>query len=272
MRHPHKESSTLEFKRHLPEKKLSIIKTVVAFSNTYGEQVVIGVDDNGHISGIDEEHIEQMCDDLTRSIYASVAPSIFPSIYTKQIESRLTIVIDIPEGTNKPYHLNSKELDNSTYVRLGAHTMLATADIIHQLQWQGQRQRKFLDEMPVYEASENDIDSDLFNQFLAKSRQKNTDIDTINMLYHYEILVKDRGRVYSTVGGLLLFGKNIQKFFPEAFIICSHFSGVSGRGALATRDSTGNLMRQHKDTIAFILSRLNTSYEIVGAGRRDGQL
>lgn len=252
------ESSTLEFKQELPKNKLTLLKTVIAFSNTYGGQIMIGINDKGEAVGVDETRIEQICDDLTRSIYDSITPAIFPSVHTKRIRDKLIIIVDIAEGPGKPYHLSSKPASNSTYIRLGARTMPADADIIYQLQWQGRR--KFIDEIPVFEANQDDIDTLLFEKFLAERRQKNTEGNTSEMLFHYQILVKDRGKIHPTVGGLLLFGKNPQQFFPESFIICSHFSGTSGRNAIASRDISGNLMQQYKDAIAFIVSRLNTTY------------
>lgn len=270
MKYPNKESALLEFKRSASNNKQSIIKTVIGYANTYGGQIIIGVEDNQEITGIDEQEVQKLYDDLTRSIYDSVTPSLFPSIHTKRFGDKLVMIIDIAEGASKPYHLSSKQLNESTYVRLGAHTMLASADIIHQLQWQGRR--KFLDEMPVYNASKNDFDIHSFKKFLTQRHQKSTNVDINEMLLHYEVLIKDRGKIYPSVAGLLLFGKAPEKFFPEAFIICTHFSGVAGREVIATRDSTGNLLQQYKDTIAFILSRLNTSFKIRGTQRREEQL
>ena len=270
MKYPHKESAILEFKRVLPHKLQTILKTVVAFANTYGGHLIIGIDDDGSIIGINEQRVDEITDAITHAMYDTITPFIFPSIYTKRIGENLILIIDIAEGSNKPYHFVTKGLTKSTYVRLGAHSILATNDMIAQLQWLGRR--KFLDEMPVYEATQDDIDLKAFQDFLDNRRQENKDINIQEMLFHYNILVKERARIHPTIGGLLLFGKQPEKFYPEAFIICSHFSGTSGRDAIATRDSTGNLLQQFKDTIAFILSRLNTSYKIVGADRREEKL
>ena len=270
MKYPHKESAILEFKRNLPNKKQTMVKTIIGFSNTYGGQIIVGVEDSGKIVGVPENEIDQLMDDLTRSIYDSIAPTIFTSIFTKRFGDKLVVIIDVAEGMNKPYHFSAERISNSTFVRLGAHTMLATSDLIHQLQWQ--KQHKFLDEIPIYTADEDDIDIPAFENFLKERKQKNNDANTNEMLHHYGILTKDRGRVHPTVGGLLLFAKVPEKFFPEAFVICTHFSGTSGRDAMATRDCNGTLIQQYKDMLGFILSRLNRSYKISGIGEREEQL
>ena len=270
MKYPGKESAILEFKRDIPNKKQTMLKTVIGFANTYGGQIIIGVADDGEIIGVPESKIDPLNDALNRAIYDTTTPHIFPSIYTKRFEDRLVLIIDIAEGNSKPYHFNAQRINAGTYVRLGAHTMLATPDIIQQLQWQNQR--KYLDEMPLYHANEDHIDMALFEKFLEERKQKQLKVDTQEMLFHYDILTKDRGRVYPTVGGILLFGKHPENFFPEAFIICSHISGISGRNVIATRDSVGQLFQQYIDTVAFITSRLNTSFTIEGTGCRQEQL
>lgn len=270
MIYPDKESAILEFKLEIPSKKQIAMKTIIGFANTYGGQIIVGVDNDRNIVGVPENRVDSLIDDLTRSIYDSIAPSLYPSIYTKRFGEKLVVIIDIAEGSQKPYHFSAKRMSEGTYVRLGSHTVLATPDIIHQLQWQ--KQHKFLDEMPVHGASDRDIDLIAFEKFLKDRKQKNSNVDTQEMLHHYQILTKDRGRIYPTVGGILLFGKDPQKFFSEAFVICTHFSGISGRDVIATRDSTANLLQQYKDVTAFIVSRLNSSFKIEGAGKRNEEL
>lgn len=268
-KYPHKESSILEFKREIPNKKQVMLKTVVAFANTYGGEIIVGVDDDGYIIGVPEETVECVMDDISRSIYDTVSPGIFPSIYTKRFGDKL-VVVDIAEGPSKPYHFASKRISDGTYIRFGSHTMPATPDIIHQLQWQGQR--KYLDEMPVYSAQESDIDAQAFEDFLSKRKQGYVKVDVEEMLFHYNILTKDRGRVYPTVGGMLLFGQTPEKFFPETFTICTHIQGTQGREVLATRDCIGSIYQQYRDTIAFVTSRLNTAFTIKGTGPRQETL
>lgn len=136
----------------------------------------------------------------------------------------------------------------------------------HELHWQSQR--KFLDEMPVYDASEKDIDRESFETFLKHRKQGYSRTDVDDLLFHYNILVKDRGSIYPSVGGLLLFGKKPAQFFPEAFVICTHIAGISGREVIATRDAVGSLFQQYTDSIAFLTSRLNKAFTIKDAGPR----
>ena len=53
-------------------------------------------------------------------------------------------------------------------------------------------------------------------------------------------------------------------------IICSHFSGISGRAAIASVDCTGTLFEQFETAYNFILSRLSRSF-IIRAPKREEQ-
>lgn len=265
MKYPEKESSTVEFKRDLPTKN-QIIKTVIGFCNMYGGKLIVGVDDSGEIIGLPEEKIDQLMEDLHRSIFASCSPTVIPSIHMQRIDNKILLIIEVSEGMTKPYFLASVGVDDATYLRIGSQTVKANQAMIHELKWQSFG--KYPDEMPVHAAKHDDIDYEGFEKFLLLRRESLDDIPIEDMLYHYTILTKEHMRSYPTLGGMMLFGKEPQRFFSEAFIICTHFLGTSGRDVVATRDCTGRLAEQYRDCISFILSRLNRQFVIEGTGPR----
>jgi ATP-dependent DNA helicase RecG len=75
--------------------------------------------------------------------------------------------------------------------------------------------------------------------------------------------------VYPSVAGILTFTQNPQNWFPEAMIICSRFSGVTGREVTATRDFNGPLFEQYRNVYDFILSQLNRKFTIDGPRRSE---
>lgn len=88
------ESKILELKEELP-KNANIAKTVVAFSNTAGGKLIIGVDDNREIVGIDDTTLFQIQDKIASIISDRCSPSILPEIYSVNIEGKLVLVIEI---------------------------------------------------------------------------------------------------------------------------------------------------------------------------------
>jgi len=269
MLYPEKESSVIELKKEIPTKQ-QIVKTMIGFCNLYGGRLVLGVDDNRNIIGIEEDKIDQITESLHRSIYESCTPLIIPSIHSQRIDDKVILLIEVSSGMTKPYYLTSEGMNQGTYCRIGTQTVRATPEMIQDLQWQTRGRAP--DEMPIHHAHLDDLDTENINAFMSKRIQQAREYSYDELLYHYSLLIKEHNRSYPTMGGILLFGKDPQKYLTEAFIICTHFKGISGREALATRDITGQLFGQYEKALAFVLSQMNRSFIIKGAGRRYEEL
>lgn len=266
MKYLEAESSTVELKKEIP-KNDQIIKTIIGFCNLNGGKLIIGVDNNGTIVGVDEAKIQEVLEYLDMSIYQASAPPIIPQIYAQRIGQKSILVIEVSSGMNKPYYLKTAGLEKGTYIRLGRSTMKANADMIEELKWQS-RGRSF-DTMPVYHATIDDLDPAKISDFTHLKKGIKQKAALLEFLQAYNLAVKEHASVYPTAAGLLLFGKDPQKFLSDAFIICSHFSGIEGRKALATRDCTGTLFEQYDRAYDFIVSSLNKSFVIEGKQRKE---
>lgn len=272
MKYPGQESSILEFKQELPTKQ-ELVKTVIGFCNLYGGRLVIGVDDRAEILGIPEDDVGGLIESLQQSIYNSCTPTIIADIHTQRIDEKLLLIIDVSEGMNKPYFHTSKGVDGGTYLRMGKQTMRATAEIIQELHWQSKG--KSPDMRPVYHSTIEDLDMAAIDRFFKNRIQKpeeSSHVSREELMIHYKILVKEHQRIYPSMAGILLFGKKPQDHISEAFIIGTHFKGVSGRDVLATKDFTKTLFDQFEESISFVVSRLNRQFTIKGAGPRNEQL
>lgn len=266
MKYPGEESSTLEFKQEVPENE-QIIKTVIGFCNRNGGKLIVGVHSDGIIVGIPEEEIQKIMEYAHKSIYEACSPPILPSIHSQRFEDKSILIIEVSSGMNKPYFRKSEGLEKGTYIRLGRSTVRATADMIEELKWQSRG--RFYDMMPIYHATEDDLDHKKILEFMNSRKTEKIENLHHTILTAYDILIEEHSTFYPTVGGLLLFGKHPQKFLPEAMIICSHFSGISGRETIATVDCTGTLFEQFARAYDFILSRLNRSFSIRGPKRQE---
>ncbi len=108
------EGKHLEFKgvRKLDEQnKDDFLETVLAFSNTEGGLILLGVDNHGVPVGFygDEDSVRRM-------IHDSCEPSVAPKFYNQKINGCLILVVEIPQGTDKPYMWRFKGV---SYVRVG---------------------------------------------------------------------------------------------------------------------------------------------------------
>ncbi len=103
------ESKNIEYKVVVPDKSEKYMKTVVAFANTQGGRLVIGIDDKTHkIIGVDNDILFQTMDALTNAISDSCEPQIIPDIEPQTVEGKTVIVITVEAGKNRPYYIKSQ--------------------------------------------------------------------------------------------------------------------------------------------------------------------
>lgn len=125
------ESETIELKSSVVA---DLCKEVIAFANTKGGTLYIGVEDNGTVIGVDS------ADRVTLQINNMVRDSIKPDITmfvhyeTQVIEDKQIIAVTVQEGTDRPYYLASKGLKPSgVYVRNGTSTDPASDTAIRKM-------------------------------------------------------------------------------------------------------------------------------------------
>jgi hypothetical protein len=153
------EGVTIEFKEWIPippddKKRWDIHKTTVAFVNTKGGSVLIGVDDNGEIVGITQNlrkiygkamkgDISAMArayeKDLRRIIVEEVAPEIDMEFEILHVGEYIVMVIHVEQGSDPCWIVPTRE----TFIRRGATNTKATPEEIIQLHEERSRTRRF---------------------------------------------------------------------------------------------------------------------------------
>lgn len=115
-----RESNNLELKRELTD---GFEKEVVAFLNTVGGQVIIGVDDSGSITGLDnvDKILLAVADRIKNNILPS-AMGLF-NIEHKVEVGKNYIIVTIASGLEKPYYLRKYGMSpNGCYLRIGTQS------------------------------------------------------------------------------------------------------------------------------------------------------
>jgi ATP-dependent DNA helicase RecG len=121
------EDEKTEFKREFtPEIK----KEVIAFANTSGGTIYIGIDDDGKPYALPNP--DEVLLRITNSIRESIQPDV--TMFVRYDMTEQGIKITVREGTNKPYYLAEKGLKPSgVYVRQGASSVPASLEAIRQM-------------------------------------------------------------------------------------------------------------------------------------------
>jgi hypothetical protein len=117
------ESQELEFKANLKEPS-RFLRTVVAFANSSGGRILLGVDDDSQIVGYGQDEADR----ITNLISSNCSPPIEVRISRIQLVKPI-LMVEIPEGTNKPYEYRERGF----YMRRGATNMLMTRSEIDEI-------------------------------------------------------------------------------------------------------------------------------------------
>ena len=109
-------------------------KEVIAFANTDGGTLYIGISDDGKVIGLDNPDfvMQQTASALKDGIKPDVMP--FVKISDILLEDKKVIKIEVSVGTNKPYYLSDKGLKPSgVYVRKGSSSQPVSDEAIREL-------------------------------------------------------------------------------------------------------------------------------------------
>ncbi len=117
------EDLNTEYKKEYAD---SILKTVIAFSNTAGGRILVGVDDDGSYVGV--ENIDLTARKCVSSIADKIRPDVTSTTCVNIVGNDVKIIeIIVNEGDKKPYYLREKGLRaESVYVRNGSSSMPVT--------------------------------------------------------------------------------------------------------------------------------------------------
>ncbi len=230
------EAQKMEFKESLSLKD-EIGEEVSAFSNTNLGRILVGVKDTGEVVGVQVG--KKTVKDLANYIKTHTDNHIFPKISVEEIKDRKIIVIDVKESPEKPVFFKGK-----AYKRVGDSTHKLSASEMRKLAKES-GSRVYWDEQICEEASLGDIDWNFVKEFfilryesLTERKVTGSDKELLEALN----CIKNNK---PTNAGILLFGKDPQKFFMNSYIALARYKGKrEGIERLDYKEFVGNLLKQ----------------------------
>lgn len=208
------EGKTLEFKQDLSSPR-NILKTLVAFANTAGGRLFIGVEDGsrevlGVENPLDEE--ERVCS----LIADNIEPRLVPNVELISFEDKTLLGVEVYPSGSRPHWLKKEGPDNGVYVRLGSTNRKADRELIAELKRTAEG--KSFDEQVLPDRTVDNLDFDAAAAcFERKRKLVEKDLESLRLVAKYQ------GHLVPTVGGMLLFGKDRELIFPDAWIQCGRF-------------------------------------------------
>lgn len=183
----HGESKNVEFKVSLPKDSTKYMKTIIAFANTQGGRLVIGVEDKTRsITGVDDDSVFQIMDSIANAVADSCTPQIVPNIELQTIDKKTIIVITVAPGPNRPYYLKSKGKQDGTYIRIAGTSRPADHEKIKELEMEGAHISWDEQTCIGYEATETEItklcrDITQYRETMGLPERKVTDIQLMKL-------------------------------------------------------------------------------------------
>lgn len=121
------EGTTLDFKKTITNVE-KIAKSLVAFANNKGGQLLIGVDDNGNIKGVKSEDEERYM--ISKSAHQFCKPAIEPEFEEIYVDDKLVLVVTIAPSDTKPHYALDENNKWWVYFRVKDKSILASKILI----------------------------------------------------------------------------------------------------------------------------------------------
>ena len=272
------EVSGVQFKERILD-KYDIACELVAFSNSRGGKLVVGIKDKtGETNALSYSEVQETTNLLSDMASENVVPSILIKIDTVEVEDGYLVIATVKEGLNKPYHDNK----GIVWVKNGAdkRKVFDNAELAEMMTDCGSFAP---DEAGVRDATVNDLDAATIKQFLGNRFERvlekkgligdafnEASLDMIcsaiakghdceKILRNLRFIRPD-GTL--TVAAMLLFGKYTQRWMPMMTAKCICFAGNSIGGKVfrdKVNDSEmeGNLLHQYGTIMDFFTRNLH---------------
>lgn len=254
------EGKTLEFKRDVSSPD-GILKSLVAFANTAGGTVVIGVEDRSrNVRGIPDVLAAE--EKLANLVSDSIRPRLIPEIEVVPWRNLNVLVVQVYPSNTRPHYVERFGLDQGVFIRVGSTNRKAEPQQIEELKrlnWMGS-----FDEQAIPSLKSEVIDFRAASELFAPYRQL-----TAQAWNTLRVVTEHQGRQVPTIGGLLLFGKDRFARFPDAWIQAGRFAGTNRTRLLDSTDIRSLLPLAAEAAIAFAGKHLTRESIIEGTRRED---
>lgn len=252
------EDSYTEFKEERAHSD-QLAAEIVAFANTEGGNLIVGVSDEGEIIGVTNLDKEmQRIDNICAN---NCEPTVYTTIEKLGIDDKKILIVKIPKGTQRPYRTNR----GIHYIRTASGKRIASPGelrLIHQASG-----AIYYDELPVPNTSIEDTDLEYFEEFLKKSLGGGIEdfgIKTVDLLKNMKILTSYESDTVTTTGGLLFFGKHPEHHLPYCKVTIVRFPGNDIGEKFEKKDIEGKLIEQIEGTERVLKEYLRSETKIEG--------
>ena len=252
------EGKTLEFKRDLSTPD-GLLKTLVAFANTAGGVLLVGVEDGTRrVTGIPDVSAAE--ERLSNLVVDSILPRLVPDIEIVPWRKTHVLIVQVHPSAARPHYLARLRPDAGVFIRVGSTTRRADTAQIEEMRRFGQVGS--FDEQPIPELNSEVLDFRAASELFAPVRKL-----TPSAFRSLRITTKYQGRDVPTMGGYLLFGKDRFDRFPDAWVQAGRFAGKDRSRLADSTEIRSHLPPAAEEAIKFVQKHMSRE-AVIGPVRR----
>ena len=240
------EDSTIELKRELPHRE-SLAEEIAAFANANGGVILIGVDDDGEIVGIDRQDLDRTEKTVVEVCRDSIDPTVHILTEKLRMDDKNLLKIEVPRS------LFVHESSGRYFIRQGSSKRrLTTEQLGRLLQSRSQAHRISFDEQFVPNTHKDILRETLYQRFITEGAADREKIE--DLLLKRRLLVKEGQEYRASVAGLLMCHDRPDDYLYNSFIQAVFYNGVErdANYQLDAKDFRGPLDQQVVDVFKFV--------------------
>jgi len=245
------EGYKIEFKESLS----NLEKELVAFANSSGGRIFLGITDNCKVKGI------QITNKL-KSRIQDMANNCKPEVKISIEDFNYILIISVREGKDKPY-----ECSSGFYKRIGPNSQKMTRDELLDF-FKSEGKIRF-DELIEPELNyPKDFDKNRFRRFLQLSGIIKID-NTEKLLTSLGVAERQEGKLYFNNAGILFFAKEPQKFISWSVFTVALFKDSTGVDVIDRKEIDGSLFEIVEEVMKFVKLYSKVAYRFTGKPQRE---
>ena len=245
------EDSRHQFKANITRSE-SLAQEMVAFSNSQGGSILIGVTDDGDIAGLQSDDIGRLNQLISNAATDHMRPPISPITQNISLPDGMVMVVSVNEGISKPY----MDKNLHVYVKSGADKRKVNAREELQRMFQ-EATLVHADETPVRGTSVADIDQEFFDAFFEREfeeRIEQQDVSRSQLLENMNLAKNGQLNICAT----LIFGSRPQTRLPVFIVKAVAFPSVDieDEHYIDSQDIHGKLSDVFQKSLGFVLTNI----------------
>jgi len=267
------EGKNIEFKREIPQNHEKFLKDIIAFSNTSGGKVIIGIEDETNIVyGIGDRNPFKLSDSISTMISDACTPQIDPDITMRTLEGKTVLEVEVAAGKFRPYYIASKGKEITSYIRINGTSRPADARRLKELEMEGQNLsydkmlcigKEYDEEKALHLCKE----MQRIALEACKSEDEKTEVKdmTLEKLEDFGVLSKT-GKKFCVTNAFDLMTDNKNR---NAKVQCALFKGTTRDIFIDKKEFIGPIYEQVDAAYRFVLRHINMGAEINGLYRSE---